>query len=137
MRKKTKWSAGLMGSVLLAGAALAVPAGSARASVDPQSIEICSYGNYTSYAKVVGGGLDQDETHVPAGSCFTDYLQVSGFVTIYLFGIYNTSHVGFEIGYCQADPFSWARFYTSGITTNPSSEYQELSGSNVYCDLPA
>lgn len=81
----------LAGGAVLAGAA---PAGAST----PLSVTLCSQGNYTSYVKIVGGGLNQGQTHVAAGQCWTDNPLVSSSVDMYVFGIYNVSHKGFEIG---------------------------------------
>lgn len=56
-------------------------------------------GNYTAYAKIVGDGNNTDLTHVRPGSCFSNDLILTGSTdfTVWLFGLYNISHKGFDV----------------------------------------
>lgn len=101
MNRYSRWGAGLAGSALLAGVALVGTTGVAQADAGGRiSVEVCAEGNYTAYAKWVGGGLSQDETHVTPGTCFTDGLlvpQPNATSTLYLFGIDPSTHKGFQV----------------------------------------
>jgi hypothetical protein len=128
IRKRT---ASLLGAGLLAGGALAAtvsPAQAATADQQRVTVTLCAYGNYTAYAKVVAqdGSLSMDLTHVPAGQCATNsvLLNDSSAVNIYLFGIYNVSHKGFDV--CRSGgpaaaivPGISQTFHVGGTTTDP------------------
>jgi hypothetical protein len=121
----------LLGAGLLAGGALAAMVSPAQAATTAQqrvTVTLCAEGNYTAYAKVVAedGSLSMDLTHVPAGQCATNsvLLNSSSLVRIWLFGIYNVSHKGFDV--CKdggaagtATPGFSGTFHVGGTTTDP------------------
>ncbi|PWI15844.1 hypothetical protein DI272_17960 [Streptomyces sp. Act143] len=120
MGRFTKLSGWCAGALLVAGSTVVGGAGAAQAATVQRAVKVCSFGNYTSYAKVVGGGLNTQLQRVPAGSCWTTtYLSNGQPADIYLFGLYNISHKGFEVGVCHSVTNSLVNFGAAGQTTAP------------------
>ena len=120
MRKFTRLSGWCAGAVLVAGSTVVSGAGAAQAASVQRSVQVCSFGNYTAYAKVVGGGLSLKLEQVPAGTCWTtNYISNGQPAEIYLFGLYNISHKGFEVGVCHGVTNSRINFGAAGTTTAP------------------
>jgi hypothetical protein len=119
----------LLGAGLLAGGAVAAMVSPAQADTQPRvNLTLCADGNYTAYMKVVAqdGSFSQSLTHVPQGQCFTDNVLLNDWspVNIYLFGIYNVSHRGFDV--CRSggaaegvSPGFSGTFHVGGSTTDP------------------
>ncbi|MFJ9558892.1 hypothetical protein ACIRQQ_02470 [Streptomyces fuscichromogenes] len=100
MKRLTRWGASLAGAALVTGGALAGSAGTAQAAtVNRLTVKVCAVGNYTAYAKIVGDGNNTDLTRVTPGSCFSDSVILTGSAdyTVWLFGLYNISHKGFDV----------------------------------------
>ncbi|MEU8817386.1 hypothetical protein [Actinoplanes sp. NPDC048796] len=102
-------------AALLGGALAASPAGAAPATLRAK-IQVCAHGNYTAYAKVVTStGSSIKLTQVPQGQCWTDSVLVdSGTYKVWLFGLYNVSHKGFNV-----NPSGGAALTNIGSTTTP------------------
>lgn len=109
MKSRSRWgaaaffAAGLAGAGILAsGPAQAAAQGSGPGN-DSTAVEVCNESNYVAFAKWVGNGLSQDETHVNPGTCFTDTLLFPGDVSqgavaeLWLFGINPVTHKGFDL----------------------------------------
>ncbi|SOF02403.1 hypothetical protein SAMN05446589_9549 [Streptomyces sp. OV198] len=131
MKRRARWGASLAGAALLAGGVVAGTTATAQAATvtNRLTIKVCATGNYTAYAKIVGDGNNTDLTHVKAGSCFSDniILTGTGSYDLWLFGLYNTTHKGFDVvagggpagGGWNTGKVREIDFWTGGTTTAP------------------
>jgi hypothetical protein len=119
-------------TVAAAAGLLAGTAGAAEAAGPRISVVVCADGNYTAYAKVVAqdGSFNQSLHHAPAGACWTNSVQLntSASINVFLFGIYNVSHKGFDVcdsggpaigGNPTARQFQNLVLRAGGTTTDP------------------
>jgi hypothetical protein len=121
--------ASLLCAGVLAGGALVATVSPAQAAAQPRvTVTLCADGNYTAYAKVVAedGSFSLDLAHVAPGPCWTDNILVndSSALDIYLFGIYNVSHQGFDVcfdgGAAESVDVGFSgTFHVGGTTTDP------------------
>ncbi|SNY60848.1 hypothetical protein [Paractinoplanes atraurantiacus] len=114
-------------TALLGGVLTATPAEAATTTLRAK-IQVCAHGNYTAYAKVVTStGSAIKLTQVPQGQCWTDSILIdSGAYKVWLFGLYNVSHKGFNV-----NPYGNQALTNGGATTDPPAFSFEALGTTT------
>ncbi|MFF5085411.1 hypothetical protein ACFY36_50940 [Actinoplanes sp. NPDC000266] len=115
-------------TALFGGALAAAPPADAATATLRAKIQVCAHGNYTAYAKVVTStGSSIKLTQVPQGQCWTDSILLdSGSYKIWLFGLYNVSHKGFNVS-----PWGDAALVNGGATADPRPVSFEAAGTTT------